>query len=350
MRRMLNASAGAARLVSASVALTTPSTSHAAQPAAYGRATVTSIDGPGRMTIRARSRRIPVRLFFVDVPQSGECGAPQSTAALRRSVARAPRNLDYELAELGSGQLARDADGRYLATLSYRHGIRNFASDLINADWGRAGEPATLDEPAGDLRRLEVAPDWATRALIDTPRARRGIWALCGGRLHLPAGAAIPTSAAAVWAVDARGITTAVGSLPLPATLTPEGALTLRDVASAWNAEVTRWPGGCRVWFPQLQVRVWVDSDAGPCDQSYVAAIRTTGPDQASLSRGGVGVGAPVANLSPLFPLVGATQSGPTRTLSGPGCPQWAWQTEALISSAGRVDGLATYASPLPPT
>ncbi len=337
--------------LAASLAL--PGGAEAAWPPSWSKATVKSVDGPGILTLDHKGRDLPIRLFFIDTPRTGECGAAQATSALNGFVRRAPRQVRFAIAHrLEPRAQAQDADGRYLAMVTYtvRGKPRGFGSDLLRAEWARAGEPATVDGArvgTADLTDGEHGHD--EPVLPAEPRARRGVWALCGGRLHLPIGETPGASAPAAWSVSEQGIASAVGPLALSPSLTPTGSLTFRQLSTIAPTEFARWPGGCRAWVPSLQIRSWAYVDEGkPCGDAVVSALSTVGPEAASLTRGGA-VGTPAASLKAYFPLLAPTDGSLYWRLSGPGRRVWAWQAEAEVDRAGTLKRLAAYASPRPP-
>ncbi|MBO9534201.1 MAG: hypothetical protein J7513_14615 [Solirubrobacteraceae bacterium] len=325
-----------------------PGAAEAAPLRAYGKATVQSVDGPGQLTIRAGKRTLAVRLYFIDLPRPGECGAAEATRALRGFVRRAHGTLRYELVQTYDGDprpFARDADGRYPVAITYRSDLRELGADLIAADWARPGMPpaelAALRRTDADVSGEDLP---GRRGDEEAPRARRGVWALCGGRLHLPLGQPVPATAPAPWSVDEHGITSAVGPITLSPTLAPESTLTLDHLAAAAPVELTRFALGCRAWAPALQIRVWIYSDDADCHGAPISAIRSAGPEPAAFSRGGA-VGDLTSALPSRFPAFSPSTST-DGFLSGSGAPQWAWQTQVLAGRDRRISGVATYAAP----
>lgn len=329
------------------------SQARAAGPPSSGSAEVRSVDGPGRLTLERNGKAIPVRLFFTDTPQDGECGAKEATAALRGFVRRAPRRVRYVIAERRTGDLARDTDGRYLAQVTYsvRDRDRGFGSDLMRADWARLGESALVNGGSSrDAELVEANDNGTEEPLTFEPRARRGVWARCGGHLHLGAGEPVPPSSAAPWAVDANGVASAVGPITLSPTLTPATTMTLRDLAALSAAELTRADDGCRAWFPSLQIRAFaVVARSTPCGDGAVSAVSTVGPDRAAFTRGG-GVGSPIADLRSIFPLLVPSARFTAWRLSGPSARPWAWQTSGEFDQEQRIQRLVAYASPSVPS
>ncbi|MDO9352267.1 MAG: hypothetical protein Q7T55_01140, partial [Solirubrobacteraceae bacterium] len=153
---------------------------------ASGTAAVKSVDGPGQLTITVGRRALPVRLYSVDVPRPGECGAAETTAALSGFVRRAPRKIEYALASTKTG-LQRDASGRFVAILAYRgsRGWRDFGADLLRTGWGRDGDTTTGAESPPVRASLPEDARGASGGGAE-PAGRVGVWARCGGRVHLP--------------------------------------------------------------------------------------------------------------------------------------------------------------------
>lgn len=345
MLRSLKLSSLAVASIFASFAA--PSGAQAAWPPSWGKATVKSVDGPDQLTLDRRGRTFKVRLAFVDVPQSGECGATEATTALKGFVRRAPKRLRYTIDRTEHGQ-RRDAEGRYVANVSYavRYTQRSLAADLVRADWARPGERGSLDA-VGTRESYEGGDSALAGALeADEPRVRRGIWVRCGGRTHLPLGEAAPASSPAAWSVDAHGITSRIGPIALSPVLTPTSMLTARQLAALAPTDVTRTGSACRVWMPSLQIRFYADAAPGaPCGDASVYSLRSTGPDPAPLVRGGA-TGRPLAELLPFFRLVDPRETVGEVALAGSAQHPWAWTTNALVLRKGPVQAIVTYASP----
>src|SRR5690349_15394551 len=85
-RRWAALSAGAALLLFAGGA---PAAAAAPKkPRSWGSATIVSVDGPARLTLKSDRGTFKVRFWGIDTPEPGECGATETTAALRRLVDR----------------------------------------------------------------------------------------------------------------------------------------------------------------------------------------------------------------------------------------------------------------------
>lgn len=312
-----------------------------------GAAKVRSVDGPGQLTLTTRSGPIRIRLASIDAPRAGECGASEVTAALRGFVKRAGRGFRYELSPIGGGTLLRDPDGRYLATVHYRGWRRDLATDLIRAEWARPGERAAADNPA---TRVPQALDWNGDGVdvVAAPRPWRGLWATCGGLAHLPAGETVPPTHPVPWTINASGITTAVGPITLNPSLQPADAMTVADISAIARIERTRHFDGCRIWAPSLQLRFWTYGSGPDCGDGVITSVRSLGPDAARNPDGHI-LGEDAQRLTATFPLLVPERAERIWPLSGPGFPQWAWQTDAELDNARRLRGLVTYASPILP-
>lgn len=309
----------------------------------WGEARVVSVDGPDLLTIKIGRRTLPARLFAVDAPQPGECGSAETTAALRGFVRRAPQRYSYVLLDLFDGRFGRDANGRWLVTMNYevRRRDRELGADLVRADWARRGEPATL--VSGTAAEGDLPYQGSEQ---DLPRPRRGLWAICGGRTHLPLAAAVPPTTAAPWDIDASGITRAIGPLAFSPALTPAATLTIRQFSERVPVDLTWREGGCEAYAPSLQIYARAWSSAERCGDAWITSIRSSGPDGTAATRGSV-VGGPATALPALFPLAARDPKVPNSwLLSGNGKRQWGWQTDASIDRAGRVTMLRTVTAP----
>lgn len=326
-------------------------------------AVVTSVDGAAELTVKIGRRTLPARLWLIDTPRAGECGAAQAKAALAGFVRRAPRRLTYNLVVDQKLVAQRDPDGRYLIALGYpvRRTMRSLGNDLVRAAWARFGGSTTLDAAAPTARvglavrgagdDVEGYEEDGT-SLFGPTGPRRGMWATCGGRLHLPAGEPVPATSAATWEVNRFGVTERIGALALPATQTPESSLTIRRLSELVPVELTGGSfGPCVAWVPSLQVQAWTFDEGAPsasCGEATVHLILTSGPDPASLSLGG-GVGQPRVATTRAYPqsLIDAGKSDfDFLWLPGPG-HEWSWQTGVSLGK-GRGTDLLTYASPGP--
>lgn len=174
-----------------------------------GAATLVSVDGPARLTVKTKSGRVRIRLYAIDTPQAGECGAAESVAALKTLATRGKSRFRYELLDRARGGFERDAEGRYLGFLA-PPGEDGFFSglgqDLVATEWAGDGEAI------GPAQRV-VARDFqvgGAGAGGGPPRSPRGVWATCGGRMHLPAGEPVPAHAPAPWTITADGVTEAI--------------------------------------------------------------------------------------------------------------------------------------------
>lgn len=326
-----------------------------AAPRAYGAATVVSVDGPTSLTIENRKgQRIPLRLIGIDAPRAGECGAAETQAALQGIVGRKLRDLRYSLRFATRKDLERDADGRYVGSLTYYrprdYDDSEVAARLVDAGWARSGLPATLDSPTPRHLWTAVEADEDPGALRDRQGRPVGVWARCGGRLHAPADQPVPATAAVPWTTTDRGITTAIGGVKLPSVMSPEATLTLRGLAAAApDLEIVRWENACVGFVPSLQLVAYTwttDQPASRCGDSDVQAITTFGPGNASVDRGPK-VGDRPATVRSAYPLVddlaldSDTDSIP---LSGAEFHAWAWQTHAQLDDRGRIAWFTTYA------
>ncbi|MDO9352266.1 MAG: hypothetical protein Q7T55_01135, partial [Solirubrobacteraceae bacterium] len=250
------------------------------------------------------------------------------------------------------GGFERDAEGRYLGFLSRRGGDGFFdglGQDLVDTEWARNGEavgPAQRFTP----RDLQVG---GVSAGDGPPRAPRGVWANCGGRMHLPAGQPVPANAPAPWTITADGVTEAIGPLTLSPTLSPSTNLTVAQVAAVAPVEILAVNAyECRAVVPSLQLVLSAATPGTqPCGSAEVYGVATSGPGAAPTTRG-VGVGSPASAAKGAFPRLatGADEPDPdgaAMQLTGPEPQPWAWQTLASVDSRGTIDGLYTSAAPL---
>lgn len=319
----------------------------------YKAAVITSVDGPRELTLRTRAGgRMQVRLASVDAPRVGECGALETTTALRSLAKRFGGRVWVQVALNGRAR-AKGGDGRLLASVQYRprspdkdprYGS-SLAQRLLDLGWAQygvaAGSPAMEGAAAAALGDASI-DSIAGRA------ERRGVWSVCGGWFHRPAGpqpAAVPAS----WSIDQHGLTTAIGPLRLPTTLAPDAVLTIARVRDAFGAlEMTEDPTGCSGGNPDAQVGVIAagDTRATPCDELPVFGLYSYGPKPVSADRG-VRTGMPMRALQGLFDSVtparvGRLRAGEYLRLGPGGYVPWAWQTMARFDDAGKVAGFFT--------
>lgn len=332
---------------------TTPAS---AAPRPGGAAKVVSVDGPTSVTIKNRKgQRIALRLTGIDAPRAGECGATETQAALEQILAGRLDELRYKLTYRDGKQPERDPDGRYVGALTYyppKDPYNRYAvgARLVDLGWARSGIPASLDSPTPRNLWTAVESEDDLGRARDRQGRPRGLWARCGGRLHLPAEQPVPSTAAVPWTTTDRGITTAVGALKLPGLLTPETTLTLRRVAAqVGDLELVRVQNACLGVIPSVQVVVYawtVDRPGTRCGDADVQAVTSYGPGTPSLDRG-PRVGESTRSIPAAYPLVddfafdADTDSVP---LSGGEFHAWAWQTRAELDERGRIGWFTAYA------
>lgn len=114
-----------------------------------------SVDGPGRLTLKGSRGTFKTKLYGVDVPSPGECGATESTATLSRLAKRERGRVTYVL-----WGRKTDAEGRYSAIIGPRQTdlIENsIGRDLVESEWARAQLPVTISEM--DDITMSVASD-----------------------------------------------------------------------------------------------------------------------------------------------------------------------------------------------
>ncbi len=336
-------------VVAALVVATTGSPSASAapkKPRSYGTAAIVSIDGPGRLTLRAKRGTFKARLGGIDTPEPGECGADESTAALKRLAQRKRKRgrLYYMLWE----SRRTDAEDRYSVIVGQEGDdsiAQSLGAQLVSAEWASAHAPITVSE--GDDLSMSVGYNrWTARPL-------RGLWARCGGYVHLPASAAVPPHAAASWSISADGVTEAIGGFSLSPSLAPGATPTVADFARVARIE----PGeltdnACIVRVPSMELSLWATrSGEADCSSSEVFAIATTGPSAVTANRG-LRVGTPVNELKTLFPRLASTwpeyrsERDPVPLAGESGVP-WAWQTLGGVEPKTQtLSGLLTSASP----
>ncbi len=321
-----------------------------AAPRRAGAATLVSVDGPARLTVKTKSGKLRIRLFSIDTPQVGECGAPESIAALKKLAKRGKGRFRYELLDGGTRDFERDAEGRYLAFLA-PPGQDGFFSglgqDLVDTEWARNGDALALTQPPITHGDLTVG---GAGAGFGSSRTPRGVWALCGGRMHLPASQPVPSHAPATWAITADGVTESIGPLALSPTLSPSTNLTVAQVAALAPVELYDVGGSqCRASVPSLQLVLSAATPGKqPCGSAEVFAVVTSGPGAAATTQG-VGVGSSASAAKAAFPrLAGGTdgEDGGLR-LTGADALPWAWQTQAGVDErTGTIDGFYTSAGP----
>ncbi|MBO9534200.1 MAG: hypothetical protein J7513_14610 [Solirubrobacteraceae bacterium] len=305
----------------------------------HGDATVTSVDGPGRLTLGTKAGPVKLRLYLVDTPEPGECGAEESTAALRSLTAGPRKRVRYV-----AWSRTPDAEGRLPAIVGPRKADlleRSLGISLVEREWARSGGSRTISEADGIS--ISVGAD------SFSPRAPRGVWARCGGFMHLPSSEPVPAHDPATWAVNGNGITESVGPIGLSATLAPGTALTVADVARLARVESTDLgEGRCWVRVPTLELVLFASTAAGvPCERSHISAIASSGPGSASTTNG-FRTGQPAKSAVSFFPRLAASLDGPLELqdqlpLAGYARMPWAWQTIAGVDKrAGTIYGFAT--------
>lgn len=325
-----------------------PAPGSAAPIRTYGNATVISVDGPARLTVKSKRGTFKLRLFGVDAPQVGECGADESVAALKRLVQRRKGRFDYLLVD----RKQRDNEGRLSGVLSQFGDSfveESLGAKLIAADWARSGVALRVGQGPTPSPQPWLGPvsmeDWG-------PRPLRGVWAKCGGRMHLPAGEPVPTHAPAPWTITPDGVTEQIGPLALPTTLGPGTAITVASVAQVAPVELTDTGAGfCWVRVPSLQLVLWAATPGPrhPCSAAEVYGIATWGPGVTTTSRG-LSTGAPVRAAAALFPRLAAGGAYALRLeqvpLAGLERVPWAWQTIAAVDEdSGKITGFLTSTS-----
>lgn len=337
-----------AALLAASLAIVTAAS--AAPLAQDGSAVVKSVDGPTLMTLKSGKRTLRVRLDGVDAPSPGECGATETTAALKGFVRRAPRKVHYSLYRFDTGGYERDDDGRLVAVVDYdTRDHRDFGNDLVAAEWARQGYAIGLDTPpAPSSTPTSVGtPRMGERQPPPPPRALQGIWSTCGGRVHAPLGTTIEPAVPAPWSITDRGITTAIGPIPLSPERTRAAAITFRQLAALIPTELTIDDLACAAYVPSLQVTAHSDAPDLPCGDAEVSEFTTYGPGRVVAS-GGIGDADDRAAIRGAFPLVDLLDRDIVVDLGGLDAHGWAWQTSADLEDLGgtRVLGLTTSALP----
>lgn len=293
----------------------------------YGNATVVSVDGPARLTLKTGRGRLAIRLYMVDAPEPDECGAAEGTAALKRLTKGRRARVRYV-----TFTRKPDAEGRLSAVVGPRGADlveRSVARDLVATDWARTF-PSVSISPSDNIS-LSVASERFG------PRKPQGLWTRCGGYTHLPASEPAPAHAPVPWTITADGITQAIGPI-VPAAAAPPGApLRVADLARIVRVEVTD-PGGPTCWprIPSLELKVYatVDRKKGEsCATGAVEAIVSSGPGYVSTTLG-LRVGQTVAEARTLFPRLAsvfneqATRDTPLR-LAGDVPAATPWQTLA---------------------
>lgn len=321
-----------------------PASAHALPKIGSG-AVVTSVDGASDLTVKIGTRKLPVRLFNVDAPWPGECGAEQATVAMRGFVRRAPRRLHFAFAMRGRA-LARDERGRLLVSLAYpvRKRWRDLGNDLMRAGWAREGARATFDTPVFDDANLPVLPDEAHTADEELRyRTGRGLVTVCGGLTHLPLGSAVPKwEARPVWNVDARGVATSIGPVVLDATR----AMSVQELATIAPLELRQFAALCWVSSPTLGLATFLGGSEGRCGDALVVGFLTDGTRAPKLSRGG-GVDESLRTAKAAYPLLDLDD--PNLWLSGTRDQQSAWQTRLFWDPNGDDTATALTTLQAPP-
>lgn len=317
----------------------------AKRPKFAANATVVSVDGPGRLTLKTSTGTYPMRLALLDMPQPGECGADEATTVLRRLTAGRRARVRYVL-----HTTRPDADGRYDAAIGPRSADlteRSLAQDLLTREWALLGGRITVSD-ADDITLQAGSEPYG-------PRPSRGLWARCGGLAHLPTGQPAPASSPATWTITPDGITTTIGPISLPGTLAP-GTLPTVDALRrdhrietvAINAAV------CRARIPSLGLVAYANTlGAATCENGELFAFATFGPGAAATNTS-LRLGGPITDAPNLFPrlaktLTGQVPSDDTIPLAGYGPTPWAWTTKALPNERTRtIAALSTRTTDFP--
>ena len=316
----------------------------AAAPKSSGQARIVSVDGPARLTLRAKGGKLKVRLTLIDTPEPGECGAAESTAALERLTQRKGGLVRYVL-----WGRKPDAEGRMPALVGPARSDlteRSLARDLVVREWARSAPAVTISEADGIS--LSIGGDqWG-------PRPARGVWARCGGHFHLPAAAPVPAHAPAVWNVDDLGVTNAIGPIVLSPELSPTTVLTVAALRQFGAIELS--PAGeglCNARIPSLEISALATTSAEKpsCDTADVYGFSSSGPGVAATSNGLRAGGTP-ADADARFPRLRDSEDdlvGDELPLSGYTPVPWAWQTVAGMNErTDRIAGFYTSTSTPP--
>lgn len=347
--------AGIAAFTLVAAFLAAPGLASAQKLRRSGTATVVSVDGPALLTIKTtKGQKLRMRLFGVDAPAPGECGATESAAALAKLTKGDRGTLRYSLVERRSGVYERSSDGSLLGSLGpINRGLDVFfyglSGELLATEWARSGD--TLRPDQAPIAHGETMAGYSEEPT--GPRPARGLWAACGGRVHLPGGEAPPAHQPAPWTITSNGITTAIGPLLLPATLAPGATLTVAAVAAIAPVELDDFGDTCQARVPSLEIVLVAATPTAeqPCSRAEVHAIATDGPGSATTTTTGLAIGERADLLPKLFPRVGGLDGSvcdeDVLALAGPQLRPWAWQTEAEVHyESCVVIGLSTSTAP----
>lgn len=319
----------------AAAASTSPAASAAAHRPSSHTATIVSVDGPGLLTVRDGARSLKLRLTRIDSPFAAsatapaECGADGATAALRFITAKY-RRVEYEVIRARGADPAkpkavrpvRDLDGRLLAEAApaKRGGSLGLADRLVAGGWARWG--AHTDGTSSPIRgSMDALAAITTEDEDDIDlgalASKRGVWAVCGGRFHLPGGAPVAPPAPVAWNLDADGVLKQLGSAAVPAVdALPKGAppITLGTLLASFpDAElITEGGGSCTAWAPTSGVLLaGLSADAFGSGAkrvdclSMVAVVAVSLLPETPILRGAIATGItgdPVGTFRPYFP------------------------------------------------
>lgn len=310
----------------------------------FGRGVVQRVDGPARVSVAFGSRVLRVHMVGVDAPESGECGAAQSKAALRTLATG--KSVRFELPARAHGKVAKDVGGRIYARLTTRSS--DLATALAATGWARLGVRVQKGRAVGPAAETWVDDDATTDGLGTGGGAMptTGVWAVCGGRMHLPAGQAAAASAAATWTTDAHGALTAIGAITVPAAAT--AALTVPRLAAtvAGGEEITDGNGACYLLFPALRAAVVGFTDPTRTARRCTSAVRgfqTYGPGAFATDRG-LATGAAATAIPGLYGELSADDAADTGLVALPlGSVRSTapWEVWAHLDRSHRVTGFS---------
>lgn len=318
---------------------------------------ILSVDGPAHITVREAGKTVKLRLAGIDSPRAAEgttaaeCGAAEATAALRVYVKRAAKKqLSINYLPSGNSKPVRGADGRVLAAVDYRSRKTSgsLGDDLVLGGWARLGVPQTATDPEKVM--ADTISDLSNDdAEFGVALRRRGVWAKCGGFMHLPAGQPAPAYNPAIWSIDANGITRSLGGVPLSPVMTPEETLTFERAAEQFGPlDVTIVDDGCTALSPtrHLLFYAFVGENEAPadCGKLPVFMIASMGPETVATDSG-VKTGMRMDDVRPLMPILTKERvsdaDGPV-SLAPDGFYPWAW-TSGIQVDREQVYGFVTY-------